>query len=118
MASMISPVRRETIDFLACRSCGLCAFDCRDFAIHLDRSLGIREQANDFLVVSSLVFPLWLRSFGDSKKKCTSTNIFSPFFPSGCSLNKYGAVIGNSLPAWTFPGGLRFFLTFSLLDVP
>jgi hypothetical protein len=54
----------------------------------------------------------------DSPEKCTGTNIFSPFFPSGCSLNKYVAVIGISLSAWDFTEGLRFFLTFSRLDVP
>src|SRR6266850_1522998 len=46
-------------------------------------------------------------SFPRLPEKCTRTKIFSPFFPSGCSLNKYAAVIGISLPAWDFYGLFR-----------
>jgi hypothetical protein len=58
------------------------------------------------------------RHFRRVREKCISTNIFPPFFPSGCSLIKYGDVIGIFLSTGHFSGKLRFFLTFSRLDVP
>ena len=67
---------------------------------------------------SSPFIPPVARSPARPPEKRTATKIFSPFFPSECSLTKYGAVIGISRVGLGFSGGLRFFLTFPLLDVP
>ena len=39
-------------------------------------------------LVSCSLSALWVPSSGRLSEKCTSTKIFSPFFPSRCSLNK------------------------------
>ncbi|MDP9338690.1 MAG: hypothetical protein M3P45_07470, partial [Acidobacteriota bacterium] len=59
-------------------------------------------------LVSCSLFPFVGKFLQTTFRKCTSTKIFSPFFPSECSLNKYGAVIGNSLTAWTTGTPLKF----------
>jgi hypothetical protein len=76
-------------------------------AVHLTLKL----QSNVPIRLPSLWSP-----YGALTEKMYWYQDFFSLFPSGRSLNKYGAVIGISLPAWDFYGGLRFILTFSGLE--